>query len=81
MKKLAISLPDEQAEAVERIRRRRSIPRSRVISEAIGFYLSEEARREAVESYVEGYRRHPEDDDARAYAAAAAKALGDEDWS
>lgn len=82
MKKMAISLPDDQAEAVERIRRRRAVPRSRVISEAIGLYLADEARREAVDTYVDGYRRIPEDDgEARAYAAAGSAAMGSEEWS
>lgn len=81
MKKIAISLPDDQAAAIERIRHRRSVPRSRVISEAIGLYLSEEQRQEAVAAYVAGYRRQPEADDAEAYVAASVDVLGEEDWA
>lgn len=81
MRKIAISLPDDQADAVERIRRRRGVPRSHVISEAIGTYLSEEARREAVAEYVEGYRRRPETNEAEAYVSAIVDGMDDEDWS
>jgi len=60
MKKIAISLPDHQVRAVERIRRFKKIPRSRVIQQAIDRYLAEEEEREAIRRYEEGYRRHPE---------------------
>lgn len=40
MKKFAISLPDHQAAAVEKIRRKMRIPRSRVIQSAIDRYLA-----------------------------------------
>jgi metal-responsive CopG/Arc/MetJ family transcriptional regulator len=82
MKRFAISLPDYQAKAVERIRRFRNVPRSRVIQEAIDRYIVEEEEREAVARYVDGYRRIPETaGEADAYAQAAADILGREDWS
>lgn len=82
MKKYAISLPDPQAEAIERIRRVRGIPRSRVIQEAVDRYLAEEAERDAVRRYVEGYRRIPErEDEGEAYLALASEVLEPEDWS
>jgi metal-responsive CopG/Arc/MetJ family transcriptional regulator len=82
MKRFAISLPDHQAKAVERIRRVRNVPRSRIIQEAIDRYLADDETRDAVRRYIDGYRRVPESDhDGDAYARAAADVLGHEDWS
>jgi metal-responsive CopG/Arc/MetJ family transcriptional regulator len=82
MKRFAISLPDHQARAVERIRRFRNVPRSRIIQEAIDRYIAEIEERDAVKRYVEGYRRIPESEgDGDAYAQIAAEVLGSEDWS
>lgn len=82
MKRFAISLPDHQAKAVERIRRFRNVPRSRIIQEAIDRYIAEDAARDAIRRYVEGYRRFPESEgDGESYAQAAAEVLGSEDWS
>ena len=80
MKKWAISVPDDLAEAIERIRRKERIPRSRVIQRAIALYLSERGRYQTIRAYEEGYRRHPEGAEAEAYAQAAAEVLGQEDW-
>ena len=80
MKKIAISLPDAQASAIERIRRRRKIPRSRVIQEAIAVYLQTEDETQAIRAYQEGYRRHPEGDEAEAFVRGATEVLGREDW-
>ena len=80
MKKVAITIPETQAEAIEKIRRARKIPRSRVIQQAIAFYLAEQGGYRAVRAYEEGYRRRPEGVDARAFARATAAVLGKEDW-
>lgn len=81
MKKVAISLPDEQAEAIERIRRKRRIPRSRVVQQAIAYYLAEQGLLAAAREYEEGYRRKPEDAaEAEAYGAATAAVLPEESW-
>lgn len=81
MRKIAITLPEDQARAIERIRKRRKIPRSRVIQQAIAYYLSEESQHTAVRRYEEGYRRMPEDPaEAEAYARMAAEVLEPEDW-
>ncbi|HET8679578.1 MAG TPA: ribbon-helix-helix protein, CopG family, partial [bacterium] len=60
MKKVAISLPDALADAIEQIRRKQRIPRSRVIQRAIAVYLAEQGRHGAVRAYENGYRRKPE---------------------
>ena len=82
MKRFAISLPDHQAKAVERIRRFRNIPRSRLIQEAIDRYLAEEEEREAIRRYVDGYTRIPERrEEADAYMKAFAEVLTPENWA
>ncbi len=81
MRKIAITLPEDQARAIERIRRKRKIPRSRVIQQAVAYYLSEEKQHTAVRQYEEGYRRMPEDPaEAAAYVRMAAEVLEPEDW-
>jgi len=80
MRKIAISLPDEQARAVERVRLKLRIPRSRVIQRALDMYLTEEGFFEAVRRYERGYRRRPERPEAGAFAEAAAAVLGRENW-
>ena len=82
MTKIAITLPADQAKAIERIRRAQRIPRSRVIQQAVDFYLSRRAQHEAIGAYEEGYRRRPEPDgEAESAARAAAEVLGREDWT
>lgn len=83
MKKIAITLPDHQAEAIERIRHHRRVPRSRVIQQALDLYLaSQQAIEEADEIYEAGYRAQPERlDEIEAYTRTAADVLGPEDWA
>lgn len=81
MKKLAITLTADQAAAVEKIRRRRRIPRSRVIQEAVARFLEAEGLSSGAQRYEAGYRRIPEDArEAGAFARAGAAALPIEDW-
>jgi metal-responsive CopG/Arc/MetJ family transcriptional regulator len=81
MKKIAITLTEEQAAAVEKLRRRRRVPRSRVIQEAVARFLESEGASSLVQAYETGYRRLPEDvREARAFAEAGAAILPLEDW-
>ena len=80
MKKFAISLPNHQAAAVEKIRRKMRIPRSRVIQSAIDRYLVLEGLSDEIRRYADGYRRRPERAEAVGYAKAAAAALAQEKW-
>ena len=82
MIKIAVTLPEDQMRAVERIRRRHRIPRSRVIQRALSYYLAQSGLGEDVRAYEEGYRRKPERPDAaEVYAQAAAEILSSEDWT
>ncbi len=81
MRRVTITIPDEQAAAVEQIRRRKGISRSRVIQEALALTLAEDDKARAVRRYVEGYRKRPETSDATAFAQAAATVLAKERWT
>jgi predicted transcriptional regulator len=82
MTRMTITLPGDHARAIERIRRRRRLPRSRVIQEAVAHYLSTQAQQKAVRAYERGYLRKPERAaDAEAAALAAAEVLEPEDWT
>nr|MBA2322346.1 hypothetical protein [Deltaproteobacteria bacterium] len=59
--KLAISVPDELFEHIERIRQRTGETRSGLAQRALQRVVTDEARMEAVRAYVDGYRRAPED--------------------
>ncbi|MGD9891600.1 MAG: CopG family ribbon-helix-helix protein [Dehalococcoidia bacterium] len=82
MKKIAITLPDHQAEAIERIRSQRGVPRSRVIQQALDLYLaSQQAIEAADDAYEAGYRAYPERlSEIEAYTRTATETLTPEDW-
>ena len=82
MKKITVTLSEEQLRSVERIRRQQRIPRSRVIQRAVSTYLAQGGIDDEVRAYEEGYRRKPEQSDAaEAYARAVAEVLISEDWT
>ena len=65
MAKIAISLPDEVLEAVEKERLGRSkvLSRSEFIKIAVQQYLRTETERSMEEQYIRGYLEHPETED------------------
>jgi len=82
MTKIAITIRDEQMRTLERVRRRRGVPRSRIVQQALDSYFEQAGLSEDVQAYERGYRRRPERlVEARGYAQAAAEVLGREDWS
>ena len=82
MTKIAVTIPEDQMRALERVRRQQRLPRSRVIQQALAFYFTHSGLAEEVRAYEEGYRRKPEREGAPdAYARAAAEVLGREDWT
>ncbi len=67
--------------ALERVRRRQRLPRSRVIQHALSLYFAHTGLAEEVSAYEEGYGRKPEPDgDLESYARAAAAVLSPEEW-
>jgi predicted transcriptional regulator len=60
MGKIAISLPDDILAAVENERHALGVTRSEIFRRAVEAFLQRQRDREAIESYVAGYRDQPE---------------------
>ena len=83
--KVAVSLPRDQFQLVEKRRRMLRVSRSSAVREALSQWLRVSRGDEAIRRYVEGYQRTPEsvaDWDAmeREQAEAVAQELGHEAW-
>ena len=77
--KVAISLPKDDFEKIEGIRRKMGIGRSAVIDKAIRFWLEWMEREKLIKQYEEGYRKKPEStQEIRAMEKAAAEAFQEE---
>lgn len=59
--KFAISLPKEDFEKIEKIRKRLGFERSALIDKAIRFWLKNLEQEELIRRYEEGYKKQPED--------------------
>ena len=71
--KVAVSLPDDIFERLERVRRRRKLTRSAAVQLAVDDWLAKLEHERAINDYVEGYRRVPEKSgDTGGWAAAEA---------
>lgn len=69
-------MPDELFRTMERVRKRRRVPRSRLVQEAVGDYVRRVDDEGDVEAYFESYRRMPDDDeDFRSAARAGIETL------
>jgi len=75
--KVAVSLPRELLDEVERARERTGESRSEIFRRAITALLTAARERADVERYVRAYREVPDDDEG-AWGAASAAALAEE---
>ena len=81
MAKIAISLPDEVLEDVERERKATGESRSQFLRRAVHALLSHLREREAVERYVRGYQACPEmEEDIALVESASDQALAENSW-
>ena len=83
MAKIAISLPDEVLEAVEkeRLGRARVVSRSEFIKRAVQQYLETESERSLEEQYIRGYLDQPEtEDESKWLDGAAAEVFARNPW-
>ncbi len=79
--KVAVSIPDDLYQAIERARRRSGKSRSAVMQDALRHWLHHQAQVALVREYEAGYRRRPESRrEVKAAEAAAARLLSAEDW-
>ena len=81
MAKIAISIPDELLEAVEKERRSKGESRSQFFRGAVEEHLRRQQEREDVEQYIRGYQKYPETEEEVALAEATLHyAFGEESW-
>src|SRR5262245_2872667 len=79
--KIGISLPQSTLEIIEAACRERNQSRSEFFRQAAEALLRREREREAVQSYLRGYREHPESEEEVGTAhEAASAALAHEPW-
>ena len=79
--KVAISIPSDLYQAVERVRKASGKSRSAVVQDALRYWLHSQAHAALVREYEAGYRRRPEGRrEIKAAAAAAVRLLSTEDW-
>jgi len=79
-KKIAISLPEELLERMERERTARSESRSAFIRRAIELLFVRQSHTERVAEYVAGYQRHPEGEEEALSETVAGEVFGEEPW-
>ncbi|MFQ5794982.1 MAG: ribbon-helix-helix protein, CopG family [Candidatus Bipolaricaulia bacterium] len=79
--KVAVSLPKEEFQAVEQLRKQLEISRSALITEAIRYWLNAKQKEEEIRHYIEGYQRYPETaEEISEVATIAQKTLMAEEW-
>ncbi len=79
--KVAVSIPKDLYQALERARKKNGKSRSAVVQDALRHWLNREQEAELVRQYVEGYRRMPETEEETAWVdAISRRALLTEEW-
>ena len=73
--KIAISLPGDVLEGIERERRARGESRSEFLRRAVEAFLRREREREAIEQYIRGYQQQPETAEEVAFAESTLQAV------
>jgi metal-responsive CopG/Arc/MetJ family transcriptional regulator len=83
MAKKVIQVPvdEELLKELDSLSRERGVSRAQLIRESCEHYARVTRRDEMDRQYVEGYRKHPEDEDwGEVGAAMAAETLEEEEW-
>ena len=80
MAKIAISLPDEVFQVIEKERLARGVSRSEFFRRAVEAYLRREQEREWDEQYVRAYQLYPETAEELAWGQLGLAALAQEPW-
>ncbi len=80
--KVAISLPKDNFERIEKVRKKMKLQRSAVIDQAIQFWLKHLEEEEKIRNYETGYLKQPESlKEIAAMEQSAAEAFEEGDWS
>jgi len=79
--KIAISIPEEMLNAVEKEREESGESRSQVFRRAIELLLRQRKEQELSEQYIQAYRQMPEtEEEVKAARQAAISILAEESW-
>ena len=79
--KVAVSIPPELFQAVERARRQRGSSRSAFLQDALSHWLKHQTEVMLVREYEAGYRRKPETRrEIKAAESASARVLSETEW-
>ncbi len=73
--KIAISLPEELLQGIDKERKTRGETRSEFLRRVIEVYLRRERDREAIEQYVRGYQQYPETEEELGWVRAASRSV------
>ncbi|MBI4236383.1 MAG: ribbon-helix-helix protein, CopG family [Chloroflexi bacterium] len=73
--KIAISLPDDLLQRIERECRVTSESRSEFFRRAVETFLKQKEERDAITQYIRGYEEFPETEEELAWAQAASQAV------
>ena len=76
--KIAISLPEELLEEIERESGASGVTRSEYLRRAVEAFLRREREREAIEQYIQGYLQHPETQEELGWVEAASQGVLEE---
>ena len=80
--KIAVSIPADLSQAIERARKKTRQSRSAVIQDALRYWLKHQAEAALVREYETGYRKMPETRrEVKAAQAAAVRLFSAEEWS
>ena len=84
IKKIAISLPQEDFEKMEKARKKLGLNRSKFIDNVIKFWLKYQEKQELIRQYEEGYKKYPETEeefkDLDAMSLSFHESFDEEDW-
>ena len=75
MAKIAISLPDQTLEEIEKERLAAGETRSEFFRRAVKAYFENKRKREDIERYIRGYLEYPETEEELAWVEAASLAV------
>ena len=79
--KIAISLPQEDLEKIEKVRKKMGLQRSVVIDKAIRFWLKHLEQQDMIQKYEAGYTTNPESvQEIEALEKMSAAASAEEGW-
>ncbi len=79
--KVAVSLPDDLYQVIERVRKKTRKSRSAVLQDALRHWLSQQEQSVLIREYEAGYRKKPETRrEIKAAEAAAVRMLAAVEW-